>query len=41
MRAWPAVTLSRGEIVVDEGKLLATPGRGRFLRCDRPNPLLA
>jgi hypothetical protein len=27
---------SRGEIVVEEGKLLAQPGQGQFLRCDRP-----
>jgi hypothetical protein len=27
---------SRGEIVVEESKLLAEPGRGQFLRCDRP-----
>ena len=28
--------LSRGEVVVEDGKLLAAPGRGQFLRCDRP-----
>ena len=38
VRGWPAVVLSRGEIVVEEGKLLAQPGQGRFLRCDRPAP---
>jgi dihydropyrimidinase len=36
VRGWPAVVMSRGEIVVEEGKLLAEPGRGQFLRCDRP-----
>jgi dihydropyrimidinase len=36
VRGWPAVVLSRGEIVVDEGKLLAEPGQGQFLRCARP-----
>jgi dihydropyrimidinase len=38
VRGWPVVVLSRGEVVVEEGKLLATPGRGQFLRCDRPQP---
>ena len=42
VRGWPAVVFSRGEIVVEEGKLLAEPGRGQFLRCDRPRlPLMA
>ena len=36
VRGWPAVVMSRGEIVVDEGKLLAEPGQGQFLRCARP-----
>ena len=41
VRGWPAVVFSRGEIVVEEGKLLAEPGRGQFLRCDRPAPTRA
>jgi dihydropyrimidinase len=36
VRGWPATVLSRGEVVVDEGKLLAEPGQGQFLRCERP-----
>jgi dihydropyrimidinase len=36
VRGWPAVVLSRGEVVVEDGKLLAEPGQGRFLKCDRP-----
>jgi dihydropyrimidinase len=40
VRGWPAVVFSRGEVVVEEGKLLAEPGRGQFLRCDRPRPPL-
>ena len=36
IRGWPAVVFSRGEIVVEDGKLLAEPGQGQFLRCDRP-----
>jgi len=30
------VVLSRGEVVVEEGKLLAEPGRGEFIRCGPP-----
>jgi len=41
VRGWPAVVLSRGEVVVEEGKLLAQPGQGQFLRCDRPGPARA
>ena len=41
VRGWPEITLSRGEVVVEEGKLLAEPGRGQFLRCDRPAPTRA
>jgi dihydropyrimidinase len=33
---WPQIVLSRGEIVVEDGKLLAVPGRGQFLPCDAP-----
>jgi len=40
VRGWPEVVISRGEVVVEEGKLLAQPGRGQFLRCDRPRPFL-
>ena len=29
---WPVMTLSRGEIIVDNGKVLAQPGRGKMLR---------
>jgi dihydropyrimidinase len=39
VRGWPEVVISRGEVVVEEGKLLAQPGRGQFLRCDRPRPV--
>lgn len=28
---WPVMTLSRGEVVVRDGKLVAAPGRGRFV----------
>ncbi len=29
---WPVMTLSRGEIIVDDGKVLAEPGRGRLVK---------
>ena len=32
---WPVMTLSRGEIVVENGKVLAQPGRGRLLKRKR------
>jgi dihydropyrimidinase len=41
VRGWPAVVFSRGEIVVEEGKLLAQPGQGQFLPCARPVPTRA
>ncbi len=31
---WPVVTLSRGQVVWRDGKVLGTPGDGRFLPCD-------
>lgn len=37
LTAWPALTLSRGEVVWD-GKPQGTPGRGQFLRAARPAP---
>lgn len=38
VKAWPAATLSRGEWVWQDGQYLGAPGRGQFLRCDRPSP---
>lgn len=31
LKGWPVTVLSRGEVIVDEGRLSAEPGRGRFL----------
>jgi dihydropyrimidinase len=31
IQGWPETVLSRGDIVVQSGKLVAQPGRGRFL----------
>ncbi len=36
VRGWPVMTLSRGELLYDHGKVTSTAGRGRFLPCDRP-----
>jgi dihydropyrimidinase len=35
LRGWPIITISRGELVVDDGRIVAAPGRGRFVPCDR------
>lgn len=35
---WPALTLSRGEVVWQEGKFRGRPGRGEFLKCGLPAP---
>lgn len=40
LKAWPAVTLSRGEVVWD-GAPQGNPGRGLFLPCERPVPAMA
>ena len=32
VRGWPRMTLSRGEVIVDNGKVLAEAGRGRLLK---------
>ena len=38
LTAWPAVTLSRGEVVWDDGGFRGSPGHGRFIRCGLPAP---
>jgi dihydropyrimidinase len=38
VRGYPITTLSRGEVVWDSGQAMGEPGRGRFLRCDLPEP---
>jgi dihydropyrimidinase len=37
LRAWPAITIARGEVVWD-GTPRGTPGRGQFLKCGLPEP---
>ena len=39
LKAWPAYTLARGEVVWDGREFHPRPGRGRFLRCERPSLL--
>lgn len=36
LRAWPAITLSRGRSVWCDGQFNAAPGSGAFVPCDRP-----
>src|SRR5262249_30173243 len=38
LRAWPEITISRGEVVWSDGAPHGEAGRGRFLRCDRSTP---
>jgi dihydroorotase-like cyclic amidohydrolase len=33
---WPALTLSRGEVVWQDGEFRGRPGRGAWLACERP-----
>jgi dihydropyrimidinase len=39
LRAWPALTLSRGEVVWDGRDFTGQAGRGRFLPCGTPSLL--
>lgn len=36
VRGWPIMTLSRGEVVWNDGDILSNAGRGRFIVRDRP-----
>jgi dihydropyrimidinase len=38
LHAWPALTLSRGEVVWDGSRPQGAPGRGHFLKCGLPEP---
>jgi dihydropyrimidinase len=35
LTGWPVVVVSRGEVIVEDGKLHAERGRGRFVECGR------
>lgn len=39
LKAWPGLTLSRGEVVWDGQRFTGTPGKGRFLACGTPSLL--
>ena len=41
LRAWPGLTISRGEVVWDGVAFQGRAGRGQFLKCDRPSLLPA
>lgn len=36
VKGWPTYTISRGEIVLDNGKITAQPGRGQWVRRSKP-----
>jgi dihydropyrimidinase len=38
LKGWPVTVISRGDVICDEGKLTAKPGRGQFLKCASPDP---
>jgi dihydropyrimidinase len=35
VQGWPVCTISRGEIIVDNGKFTGVPGRGKFLKREK------
>ena len=37
VRGWPTTVVSRGRVVVENGKLSAERGSGQFLKCDVPD----
>lgn len=39
VNAWPAITLSRGEVLWADDEFRGRAGHGRFLRCGPPGPL--
>ena len=38
VRGWPETVLSRGEVVVEHGNYCGKTGRGKFIRCESPEP---
>jgi len=38
LTGWPVMTISRGEVVWDDGKATSAFGRGQFLPCGLPDP---
>lgn len=39
LTGWPVTVIRRGDVIVDDGKLQATPGSGVYLACDTPQAL--
>jgi len=39
IKGWPEIVVSRGRVVVENGKLSAEKGSGKFVRCGAPEPL--
>ena len=35
VKGWPVITISRGEVVAEDGKVTEERGRGQFLPCER------
>ena len=35
VKGWPAMTFSRGELIVENGKFLGQPGRGQLVKRKR------
>jgi dihydropyrimidinase len=35
---WPALTLSRGEVIWENGEFRGRAGRGEFMKCGLPSP---
>ncbi len=38
VRGWPETVLSRGEVIVRDGEFCGAEGRGKFLKCEKPDP---
>jgi dihydropyrimidinase len=36
VQGWPVMTISRGEVIFEDGQVTSTAGRGRYLPCGRP-----
>ena len=36
VKGWPVITISRGDVVCENGELTAAKGRGLFLPCAKP-----
>jgi dihydropyrimidinase len=40
LKGWPETVVSRGRVVIEDGKLLAERGSGLFVACGTPEPVL-